>query len=92
MKYRKKPVVIEAMQWLGNNESAICEWADGHKFESVPPEYREEQHLTGAVRDDLHGGTWIPLAEGDWVIRGVKGEFYPCAAAVFAETYEEVTE
>lgn len=46
-----------------------------------------EAELTGSVFDDLHS-TWVGVKTGQWIIRGVKGEFYPCDPEVLAETYE----
>src|SRR3990167_2486754 len=94
-RFRKKPVVIEAMQFDGSVESAtaICEWA-GHDIES------EEPWIDFVVHDseprDAHD-VQVHTLEGDmlvsvndWVIRGVKGEFYPCKPDIFAATYEAV--
>jgi hypothetical protein len=92
MKYRKKPVVIEAVQWtrMGDHE-AVTRYAD----------------TVSVVRDDLcpqcnaafidHGlcptleGHHI-VCPGDWIITGVKGEQYPCKPDIFAATYEPVPE
>jgi hypothetical protein len=41
--------------------------------------------------DSRAHGAWLPLAQGDWVIKGVQGEFYPCKPDIFAATYEPVT-
>lgn len=84
MKYRKKPVVIEAKQFTGmetdtfvfNGESVTKTF-----LVMVNPEKRkclEIQTLEGTHRAD----------PGDWIIRGVKGEFYPCKPDIFAATYE----
>lgn len=82
-KYRKKPVVIEAVRWTGDN------WTEMREF------------IGGDIVSWQHGGVgeepslWIKTLEGtmkakkgDYVIRGVAGEFYPCDALIFAETYE----
>ena len=83
MKFRKKPVVIEAIQWTGDNERDIAVFcpvviaihvADG----SVG--YLQIGTLEGAMTANV----------GDWVIRGVKGEFYPCKPDIFEATYEVV--
>jgi hypothetical protein len=81
MKFRKKPVVIEAVQWTGLNYEALMVWARGSGIHWSGT----EQTLT------------VPTLEGpliatvnDWIIRGVKGEFYPCKPDIFAATYEPV--
>lgn len=77
-KYRKKPVVIEAIQWTGHNISDICKFTD-----------RDVNHLIAG------GQLYIATLEGvhhasvgDFIIKGVKGEFYPCKPDIFAQTYE----
>ena len=91
--YRKKPVVIEARQYDGSAASAtpIINWA-----------LAENSTITfhcsdgGDCRSTRHK-LRIPTLEGsmfadagDWIIRGVQGEFYPCKPDIFAETYEPV--
>lgn len=93
MQYRKKPVVIEAMQFDGTMSSygAIQRWAG---LAPGPDEFS----IGGSPHDDLCGHTLsIPTLEGvmvanpgDWIIRGVKGEFYPCKDLIFQATYELV--
>ena len=79
-KYRKKPVVIEAIQWVGNNLSEI----DNFIGRTV---YNKETTL---VIHTLEGD--MEASIGDYIIKGVNGEFYPCKPDIFDKTYEEVTE
>ena len=74
--YRKKPVVIEAVQWEGNNLSDIQDF------------YRRDSILIGDTIciQTLEGTMTANI--GDWIIKGVKGEFYPCKPHIFAATYE----
>ena len=78
--YRKKPVVIEAVQWDGERDtfSAIRRMAGQHNVQRRP--------ISGLVIETLEGE--MRANPGDWIIRGVKGEIYPCKPDVFAETYE----
>jgi hypothetical protein len=86
-KYRKKPIVIEALQWTGSNAEEMAAFA-GSRFGQVPPEDRAEDPLrTAEVWDELHG-TWIGLRDGQWVIKGIRGEFYPHDESAFAEVYK----
>lgn len=80
MLYRKKPVVIEAMQWDGTREGwvEITQWADDVWF--IVDGAIEIKTLEGTMRVD----------PSDWVIRGVQGEFYPCKPDIFDATYEPV--
>ena len=50
---------------------------------------RQRSGYSAVVWDDLHG-TWVNVSTGDWIIKGVQGEFYPCRDDVFRETYEAV--
>lgn len=91
MKFRKKPVVIDAMQFVTNNEpgdvnmNAIVAWINHGKT--------EDDGLAWHNGTDIH----IPTLEGimtanvkDWIICGVKGEFYPVKPDIFEATYEAV--
>ena len=89
--FRKKPITVTAVQWTGDNEAELIEFT-GNLFQALDPEDRtDDPELTGSVFDDLHS-TWVGVYTGQWIIKGVKGEFYPCDAAVLAETYDEVEE
>lgn len=80
-KYRKKPVVIEAVRWTGKNFDEVAELGDD-VFVSYGTEnaHLEIKTLEGRMTASL----------GDWVIRGIKGEVYPCKDDIFRATYEEV--
>lgn len=89
-KYRKKPVVIDAFR-LGDD------W----------PDWFHEKHIQNAVTTHNEDDRWrggpdyalihtlegtMRAEKGDWIIRGVKGELYPCKPEIFEETYEQVIE
>jgi hypothetical protein len=78
-KYRKKPVVIEAVQWfkVGDHPAVI--------MKSNPRNYADEGI---PWVETLEGGHVV--TPGDWIITGVKGENYPCKPDIFAMTYDEV--
>ena len=85
MKFRKKPVVIEAMQFVGeSNVDEVLEWVTRESPQSAVGTSKEiyiptlEGEMTASV--------------GDWIIKGVKGEFYPCKPDIFEATYEAVNE
>lgn len=90
-KFRKKPVVIEAMQWDGHNTHSIMEWvqpgigrfemADGWWLKQDFP--AQSFKLMVPTLESPH-----EASEGDWIIKGVKGEFYPCKPDIFEATYE----
>lgn len=82
-RYRKKPVVVEAIQWEGPGDTnRIVNWLSMH---------------SGSIRGWTFVDDWIEIptlegamkaSSGDWIIRGIKGEFYPCKPDIFAVTYE----
>jgi len=91
MRYRKKPVVIEAKRALGTpeNNREIIDWTRGSTtpaFMDTHPD-RKGRHLS---INTLEGAMYV--SPGDWVIKGVQGEFYPCKPDIFEATYEPVTE
>lgn len=83
-RYRKKPVVIDAIQFLGGTDSlnAVLAWSDQWDDEAL------QGSDEAIVIDTLEGA--MTARVGDWIIRGVKGEFYPCKPEIFAATYDEV--
>lgn len=79
-KYRKRPIAVEVVQWTGDNFDEITEFASG-RIERRP-------NSTKLFIPTLEGTMRAKV--GDWIIRGVQGEFYACDAAIFEETYEPV--
>ena len=90
MKYKKKPVIIDAIQWTGGNMVEIADFAKGFaKFDEIrqgdsenkiPAQYDLSiQTLEGTMQ----------ASRGDYIIKGVNGEFYPCKPDIFEKTYEK---
>lgn len=79
-KYRKKPIIISAMQWKGNNRSEIIDFVGNSAVFD----------RTGLYIITLEGEMFASI--GDYIIRGVVGEFYPCKGDIFRKTYELVEE
>ena len=100
MKFRKKPVVIDAVYWDGTekclNEVALPFISDGQPDFSHLPKAPDDPHIhQGIGYTPPTGQLFIPTLEGtmtanpgDWIIRGVRGEFYPCKPDIFKVTYE----
>ena len=80
-KFRKKPVVIEAKQWFNHGDHSMVEPYDPEKAGA----YIKCPGPHGWIKT-LEGGHIV--SPGDWIIKGVKGEFYPCKPDIFAATYE----
>lgn len=88
--FRKMPVTIEAIQWTGNNIAEIYSFM--HPQE--PVYVNDLSHINFTNADDLIGiqtleGLMV-AGIGDWIIRGIQGELYPCKPDIFVTTYEEV--
>ena len=86
MKYRKKPVIIEAYKFTGHGKNVdfIEKWSEGSCYirgTKLPPEHRELEisTLEGTMRAKV----------GDYIIKGIQGEFYPCKPDIFELTYEQ---
>lgn len=102
---RKKPVEVTALQWDGANTEQVKAFVGERQRhgtdEAVPTGTGECGFLLGreisafrsavsdaAVFDRFHD--WVPVSIGDWIICGLKGEFYPCRPEVFTDSYEFV--
>lgn len=86
MKYRKKSIVIEAKKLIQENLNEILSWV----HHGLPPEANSILTIdVGGCRvRTLEGSLYAPY--GDWIIKGIKGEFYSCKPDVFEATYEPV--
>lgn len=85
MKFRKKPIVIEAVQWTGKYGQPSCVKRPGPGLEHLLP---VDGLLNTGIIDTLEGPHLV--REGDWIITGIKGEVYPCRRDIFEMTYESV--
>lgn len=90
MKYRKKPVEVEAMHLTRENVDTVARWCGGRVIHEAKPGDPSDVYvaldiptLEGVMRAETHSG-------GDYVIKGVKGEFYPCKPDIFEQTYDRV--
>lgn len=86
MKFRKKPVVIEAIQYTGNNGLEINMFAPV-AIQSPVLEPTDDNPTGAYIQIQTLEGCMIGRVD-DWVIKGVNGEFYPCKPDIFAKTYE----
>lgn len=81
-KFRKKPVVIEAVQYAGDNKQEIIDFTEGKAMTNTCHSHLTIPTLEGNHKADVY----------DWIIKGIAGEFYPCKPVVFSESYEKVEE
>lgn len=77
--YRKKPVVIDAIRFNGTNENEVADFV-GENLHITPDGFIFIHTLEGSMA----------VSYGDYVIKGVRGEFYPCKPDIFEQTYESV--
>lgn len=101
-KFRKKPVVIEAMQLEWSTWGEMCKFADVGELKDGKPEgcfLTDDGRLVASGLSSKNMGMLIPTLEGlhiakehDWIIRGVKGELYPCKPDIFDLTYERISD
>jgi len=94
MKYRKKPVIIDAVQWTGKNRREMFDFLTQDTFKNETMEISDKHFYIDRHND---GGLVIKTLEGehlatigDYIIRGVQGEYYPCKEDIFLQTYEKV--
>lgn len=83
--FRKKPVVIEARQFTTNNEPNGAPHMDALVAWIGPMAHHNGTAIHIATLEGIHRAD-----VGDWIIKGVAGEFYPCKKEIFAQTYEAV--
>ena len=81
--YTKRPVSVQAIQWTGDNYKEVEEFARPNISQYHPPEGNEGLLWV----ETLEGGH--KASPGDYIIKGVKGEFYPCKPDIFELTYTE---
>ena len=86
MKYRKIPVVIEAIQWKGDNLEEIYKLEDSRQITHVKT--WDSSLNDSLVIHTLEGDMRVKLM--DYIIKGVQGELYPCKPDIFEQTYEKV--
>jgi len=82
-KYRKRPVIVEAVQFTGNNVDIIKEWVSKKELDTVKT-YPESSSLFIYTLEGI-----MEARVDDWIIKGINGEFYPCKPDIFKNTYDK---
>lgn len=92
MQYRKKPVVIEAIQWNGANLEELKNFVGPSLHWGTVTLYgfTNNEQMLRVIIHTLEGDHEAKV--GDYIIKGIQGEFYPCKPEIFAKTYEAVEE
>lgn len=83
-KYRKKPVIINAFIWTGDKKTTICDYEELIEVKQGNIIIDGDKLIIKTLEGDM------TASKGDYVIRGVNGEYYPCKPDIFAKTYELV--
>ena len=86
MKYTKKPVTIDAIIWNGENLDEVMNFCNGDASYELMA--RGDSELVIATLEDGESIARHVASVGDFIIKGVAGEFYPCKPDIFAATYE----
>ncbi len=81
MKFKKKPIIIDAIQWKGNNVNEVAMLGGATEYEEC---FTEDYLIIHTLEGEMKAN------KGDWVIKGVNGELYPCKDDIFQKTYEKV--
>ena len=93
-KFRKRPVAIEAIQWTGENLFEVISFTDSKPdLSNGETAGRWEVYCDLVAKDGFKIKTlegYMSATIGDWIIRGVAGEFYPCKPDIFEATYEPI--
>jgi len=88
-RFKKKPVEIEAIQYTGKNDFEIGKWSNDLVYPS-PVLEPSENNPSGSYLQIKTLEDVMTAIVGDWIIKGVKGEFYPCKNDIFLMTYDIV--
>lgn len=93
MKFKKKPVIVDAVQWCGLNSQIVVPGVTAYD------PYGEQKRNCDYCKKSTAEHGWVMTLEGghivcpgDWIITGVNGEKYPCKPDIFEKTYEKVEE
>lgn len=95
VRYVSRPIEIDAVQWTGENTNEVRDFVgvrdNGERGFLLSSEAFGNHEKPALVWDYLHA-TWVGVGVGDYIIRGTRGEYYPCNPEVFVAKYEPVEE
>ncbi len=83
MKYKKRPIMVEAVQWTDDNIDEIFDFCTAAYLDADNPRNEVELHIR------TREGSLV-ANDGDYIIKGIQGEYYPCKPDIFEQTYEPV--
>lgn len=89
--YRKKPVIVQAFKYTGELNQEVPEWFRNAELQNIATRfYSDDDVAEGSCHIKTLEGLLLANT-GDYIIKGVAGELYPCKPNIFEETYEQVT-
>jgi len=86
-KYKKKPLVIDAIKWNGMNTMEIINFVGLDNLDTT--QILEKELVINTLEDGHDNRIKHVASVGDYIIKGIRGEFYPCKAGIFEETYDD---
>lgn len=92
MKYRKRPIVIDAIQWTGGDYKCLENFCGFNWGRADAKDVTGPVDGEGVVVWNTKEQQWLHMPVGHWLIRGIGGELYPCDPEIFAATYTAETE
>ena len=90
MKYKKKPIIVEAELWKGGEYEWLDDFCGMNWSRADAKDMPNFEEIENVVIYNTMEKQWLHLPVGHYIIRGVKGELYPCEPEVFSQTYERI--
>lgn len=88
-KFKKKPIEIEAIQWSGDEFNEFPEWLREAWSKNIMIDEGSIMRIGNTIHINTLEGTMV-AQPGDWIIKGINGELYPCKPDIFEKTYDFV--
>lgn len=92
-KYRKRPLVVDAIQWTGDNKAEVLDFVEGFDRDGDAPfgGFTVDYETASATLWVEANKSWLPIEKGEWILRDAKG-YYPCKDDIFRATYDKVSD
>jgi hypothetical protein len=91
MRYRRKPIEVQAIRWDGTRESEnLIVMIAATSFEVLDTPWNDDPDATAICKSDFRGGAWVPMCNGDYVVLDDQGCLFPLKAALLHENYDPV--
>lgn len=91
-RFQKKPVIVRAMQYDGSNLADVIQFAGSDNVKQTSRQIEKAGEAGEEFKLRGFQNEWPTASPGDWIIQGIKGEFYPCKDEVLRLTYDELSD